>query len=76
MWDVCAGGALGFLVALFTYRRYYPSLRSRGCDEPFPSRADVAGMGKVKDSDEETRVGLVEESDEEVERALLVGRQR
>lgn len=71
VWDVCAGSALGLLVALFTYRRYYPNLRSKACDEPFPSMGDLAGMGKAKDSDEETRIGVVEDSDGEVERGLL-----
>ena len=33
--DVICGSALGFVVAYFNWRRYYPSLLSKGCDEPF-----------------------------------------
>jgi len=34
-YDVSAGMALGFTVAYFSYRRYYPRLRSKVCNEPF-----------------------------------------
>jgi diacylglycerol diphosphate phosphatase/phosphatidate phosphatase len=44
VWDVTAGSTLGFLVALFSYRRYFPSLRKRKCDVPYPSPSE--GMGK------------------------------
>lgn len=42
-------------MAYFSYRRYYPSLRSARCDEPYPSRAAVAllnGLGKVRDEEQ------------------------
>jgi diacylglycerol diphosphate phosphatase/phosphatidate phosphatase len=39
--DVAIGSILGICIALFSYRRYYPSLCSIHCDKPFPSRADV-----------------------------------
>jgi diacylglycerol diphosphate phosphatase/phosphatidate phosphatase len=42
-------------MAYFSYRRYYPSLRSVRCDEPYPSRAAVAllsGPGKMRDEEQ------------------------
>ena len=36
-------------VAHSTYRRYYPSLKSARCDEPYESRAE--GYAKVKDEE-------------------------
>ncbi|KAF2750096.1 PAP2-domain-containing protein [Sporormia fimetaria CBS 119925] len=73
VYDVTIGSALGWTVAYFTYRRYYPRLRSKRCDEPYPSPAE--GWSKVKD--EETAVfeldefDLTEEEGEERERAPL-----
>ena len=55
VYDVTAGTLLGSLIAYFTYRRYYPSLRSAHCDVPYPSRADVALRGGIKRKDEESR---------------------
>ena len=46
-------------MAYFSYRRYYPSLQSPRCDEPFPSRAEFAianGGGRGKLKDEEARI--------------------
>ncbi|KAI9803581.1 MAG: hypothetical protein M1825_001924 [Sarcosagium campestre] len=61
VYDVTIGSLLGVLVAYFSYRRYYPGLRSVRCDEPFPSRADVfrrrgtasGGFSKVKHDDDD-----------------------
>jgi len=56
VYDVTIGSLLGMLVALFSYRRYYPSLSSSQCDTPFPNRASLAsgsGFGKLKDEEEE-----------------------
>ncbi|KAF2259577.1 acid phosphatase/Vanadium-dependent haloperoxidase [Lojkania enalia] len=68
VYDVSIGSALGLLVAHYTYRRYYPPLRNRGCDVPYPNPADER-VGKRKD--EEERVGVGQEdfelSDEEGE---------
>jgi diacylglycerol diphosphate phosphatase/phosphatidate phosphatase len=48
------------LVAHYTYRRYYPALRSRDCATPFPNPGDdMKGFTKVKD-DEETLRGAQE----------------
>lgn len=55
VYDVTVGSLLGLLVAYFSYRRYYPSLKSRRCDTPYPSRADTAserGYGGRKDEEE------------------------
>lgn len=52
------GSLLGLGIAYFSYRRYYPRLRSSKCHEPFPSRGMVfdGGAGQVKD-DEEAAAG-------------------
>jgi diacylglycerol diphosphate phosphatase/phosphatidate phosphatase len=42
-------------MAYFSYRRYYPSLRSVRCNEPYPSRAAMAllnGAGKPRDEEQ------------------------
>ena len=55
VYDVTVGSLLGISMAYFSYRRYFPSLRHSRCDEPYPSRADVAlanGTGKMKDDEE------------------------
>ena len=57
VYDVTIGSILGFLVAYFSYSRYYPGLKSPQCDAPFPSHAEYAsknGYGKLKD--EEARI--------------------
>lgn len=64
VYDVCSGSILGILVAYFSYRRYYPVLKSPRCDTPFPSQAEWAsskGLGKLKD--EEARIGSDESFD-------------
>ena len=58
VYDVTAGSLLGMSMAYFSYRRYFPGLRHSRCDEPYPSRAQIAdanGTGKLKD-DEESRI--------------------
>lgn len=56
VYDVTTGSLLGILIAYFTYRRYYPPLRSSRCDIPYPSRADeMKGLGKLKDEEERIR---------------------
>lgn len=53
VWDVTCGALLGMLVGWFSYRRYYPPLRSIRCDVPY-DKADIAGLdGFVKLHDEE-----------------------
>lgn len=59
VYDVTCGSIIGISVAYFSYRRYYPKLRSPKCDEPFPSRETMfnEGFGKIK-NDEETGRGV------------------
>lgn len=52
VYDVTCGSILGMAVALFSYRRYYPRLRSSKCDEPFPSKSEDDGFSKIKDDEE------------------------
>ena len=42
VFDVTGGSLLGLLTAYFSYRRYYPSLRSPICHQLYPSRNDSA----------------------------------
>jgi len=42
---VLGGSVLGFAVAYFHFRRYYPSLLNRDCDEPYSISGD-AGSGR------------------------------
>lgn len=55
VYDVTVGSIIGLLIANFSYRRYYPRLKSVHCDTPYPSRAETApkrGYGKRKDEEE------------------------
>ena len=54
VYDVCVGSLLGFVVAYFSYRRYYPQLQSPRCHEPYKSRQETfnQGFGKLKDVDD------------------------
>ncbi|KAL8799719.1 MAG: hypothetical protein Q9223_007534 [Gallowayella weberi] len=65
VYDVTVGSILGILIAMFSYRRYYPSLQSRRCDVPYPSRAETAiAYGRVgKHVDEEARAGGGDDED-------------
>lgn len=36
VYDVTFGSLLGMFMAYFSYRRYYPALRSIDCDTPYP----------------------------------------
>ena len=57
VYDVSCGSFLGILVAYFSYRRYYPSLRSARCHIPY-NKAETTpsdGFGKIP-SDEEQAV--------------------
>ncbi len=73
VYDVTTGSILGMLMAFFSYRRYYPGLGTSHCDQPFPSRAELAstnGFAKLKD--EEARIQgdgafAIDELDDNVE---------
>ncbi|KAG0645806.1 putative diacylglycerol pyrophosphate phosphatase 1 [Hyphodiscus hymeniophilus] len=70
VYDVTCGSILGFSIAYFSYRRYFPRLHSANCDEPFPSRemSFNDGFGKIKNDEEATVRGAreyeVEDSDD------------
>jgi diacylglycerol diphosphate phosphatase/phosphatidate phosphatase len=54
VWDVTCGGLLGMLVAWFSYRRYYPPLRSALCDEPWNKTepSSMEGFSRVNDEEQ------------------------
>ncbi|KAJ5243447.1 uncharacterized protein N7469_001774 [Penicillium citrinum] len=53
VWDVSVGSSLGMLIAWFSYRRYYPALRSPYCDIPYDKgdHAVLDGFGKLDDEE-------------------------
>ncbi|KAJ4339549.1 hypothetical protein N0V87_003247 [Didymella glomerata] len=79
VYDVTVGSVLGMSVAHYTYRRYYPSLRSRECASPYANPADERAFGKVKDEEsvraaQEFELDEFDEEDEERESRPLNGR--
>lgn len=52
VWDVTCGATLGMLVGWFSYRRYYPPLRSARCDTPY-DKAENAGLDGFNKLDDE-----------------------
>jgi diacylglycerol diphosphate phosphatase/phosphatidate phosphatase len=73
VWDVTTGSIIGILVSYYTYRRYFPPLRSSRCDVPYPNPADSTdgtGFGKLKDEEERIQSARdfeVEDLDDEAE---------
>lgn len=67
VYDVTIGSVLGMSIAFFSYRRYFPRLRSPKCHEPFPSREATynAGFTKVKNDEEAVRDAREFEMDED-----------
>lgn len=66
VYDVTVGSLLGILIANFSYRRYFPGLRTSRCHQPYPSRAELAAKscnGKLKD--EESRIHGRQDLDED-----------
>ena len=60
VYDVTTGSLLGLLVTYYTYRRYYPPLRSSKCATPYPNPGDSTnGFSKLKD--EEERINAADE---------------
>lgn len=55
IYDVTTGALLGLGVAHFTYRRFYPSLRSVTCDVTKDREEDlgVSGFSKLPDDEEQ-----------------------
>ncbi|KAJ0110066.1 hypothetical protein J7T55_014869 [Diaporthe amygdali] len=56
VYDVCTGALLGYVVAFWSYRRYWPQLTSWHCHEPYPGPSDGgAGLplyGRLRDEEE------------------------
>lgn len=60
--DVSAGSILGFVITYLTFRRYYPSLSSESCSEPYVEgrspfqrlRDEEEGFGRDIDDDDRT----------------------
>ena len=54
VYDVTVGSLLGFFVAHFVYRKYFPPLRALACDEPHPEQSEGVrnGYGKLRDEEE------------------------
>lgn len=53
VYDVTCGSVLGLLVAYFSYRRYYPPMRSPGCDTPYDKADSMESEGFAKLADDE-----------------------
>lgn len=54
VYDVTTGSLLGILMAFFSYRKYYPGLATIQCDQPYPSRSELASSslhGRLKDEE-------------------------
>ena len=63
VYDVTCGSILGLLVAYFSYRRYYPALRSSTCDIPYDKSDRTAdGFAKLPDDEEQQIPGQREDS--------------
>lgn len=55
VYDVCTGALLGYVVAYWSYRRYWPSLSSWHCHEPYPGPSGAEGgpsYGRLRDEEE------------------------
>lgn len=79
VYDVSVGSLLGISVAHYTYRRYYPALRSKDCATPYPNPVDEKGFGKNKDEEsirgaQEFELDEFDEDDDERESRPLNGR--
>ncbi|CAK7264043.1 hypothetical protein SEPCBS119000_000798 [Sporothrix epigloea] len=61
VYDVCTGALLGWTIAYWSYRRYWPHLSSLHCDEPYPgpglpSQYDDSSSSRLRDEEEGFRV--------------------
>jgi diacylglycerol diphosphate phosphatase / phosphatidate phosphatase len=55
VYDLTCGAVIGLAITHFSYRRYYPRLRSSNCDKPFSSRGDSDEFVRAKDDEETAR---------------------
>lgn len=54
VYDVTCGSILGFAVAYWSYRRFYPRLRSRSCGTPYQSRMSAqSSFAKIGDEEDQ-----------------------
>lgn len=54
VYDVTCGSILGFAVAYWSYRRFYPRLRSRNCGKPYQSRMTAqSSFAKIGDEEDQ-----------------------
>ncbi|KIH88749.1 PAP2 domain protein [Sporothrix brasiliensis 5110] len=60
VYDVCTGALLGWTIAYWSYRRYWPHLSSSYCDEPYPGPASARSEGndydRIRDEEQGFRV--------------------
>ncbi|SPO04731.1 related to diacylglycerol pyrophosphate phosphatase [Cephalotrichum gorgonifer] len=56
VYDVCVGSLLGVSIAYWSYRRHWPHLSSKECDEPYPRPGAVTQQGWNRIRDEESGV--------------------
>ncbi|KAJ5569476.1 uncharacterized protein N7459_008906 [Penicillium hispanicum] len=65
VWDVTCGGLLGMLMAWFSYRRYYPPMRSIRCDVPYDKAemANLEGFAKLDDEEQALSRSLISRGD-------------
>lgn len=54
VYDVCTGGLLGWVIAYWSYRRYWPKLSSRRSDQPYPGPVNdhLPLYGRLRDEEE------------------------
>lgn len=53
VYDVISGSILGLLAAYFSYRRYYPPMRSPGCDTPYDKADAMEEFTRLADDEEQ-----------------------
>ncbi|TLD22709.1 hypothetical protein PspLS_07021 [Pyricularia sp. CBS 133598] len=59
VYDVSTGAVLGFLIAFWSYRHYWPKLQSTRCSEPWPVSGVHSKEYETFDGDEESGVGII-----------------
>lgn len=53
VYDVTCGSILGFAVAYWSYRRFYPRLRNKNCGKPYQSRISAqSSFAKIGDNED------------------------
>lgn len=58
--DVMVGAAIGSVAAYLNWRRYYPSLLDKRCDEPFDPPEKGGYQRAARDEEEMVGVGFVD----------------